>query len=280
MSHQVFAWGDLGHRVIGQIAQQNLTPSALKAVLSISNEESLAQISTWADEVRADDQFDWLKPFHFINADAPTFDHETHNHDAADIYNGINKYLKVLRSKDASQTDKREALALVVHFIGDIHQPLHVGFSADFGANSCKVQYFGRATNLHSVIDSGVIEHSGLSFSETARFIIEQKNNLVEPTVLSELSRFGISSWVQESIQLRLSLYPNSKTTKWIFKGGNTDEYLLNHGYCKLAKTETNPDLIPKIEYLYNYHIEKILRKQLLIASFRLAYVLNSIFSN
>src|SRR4051812_12716468 len=88
-SAQAFAWGNLGHRAVGEIASMQLSPHAKRAVLVLSNGESLAQQATWPDEVRSDDAFKWLTPYHFVSIDTPTFDMTKHDPEATDAITGI-----------------------------------------------------------------------------------------------------------------------------------------------------------------------------------------------
>ncbi len=280
ISTQVLAWGDLGHRAVGEIATKHLTPRAKFAVMLISGGESLAQQSTWADEVRSDDKFKWLTLYHFISVDTPTFDHEHHDHEKVDAYTGIKKNIEILKSNEKSVADKHLALSILVHLVGDIHQPLHAGYTIDRGGNNCKVQYFGKQSNLHSVLDSGVFEHSGLSFTETARFVMEEQRDLLGKDDLVKLASADVNTWIQESINLRDQFYPSKENSSWSLKTGDTDEYLATRAYCKLDRSEKNSELMPNLDYLYNYKLEKTLRRRLLLAGTRLAHVLNQIFAN
>jgi hypothetical protein len=279
LSTQAFAWGDLGHRAVGEVATKHLTPTAKFAVMLINGGESLAQQATWADEVRSDDKYKWLTLYHFISIDTPTFDHEHHDDEKVDAVSGIKKNIAILKSADKSAADKRQALSILVHLVGDVHQPLHAGYTDDRGGNNCKVQYFGKPANLHSVLDSSVFEHSGLSFTETARFVMEEQRELLGDDNLQKLAATDVNTWIQESINIRDQFYPNKENTSWKLKTGDTEEYLTKRGYCKLDRDEKNSDLMPNLDYLYNYKLEKTLRRRVLLAGVRLAHVLNEIFA-
>lgn len=278
VSTQTFAWGDLGHRAVGEIATKQLSANARRAVLEISGGESLAQQATWADEVRSDESYKWLTLYHFISIDTPKFDHDHHDSETVDAYNGIKKNIAILKS-DAKTSEKRQALAILTHLVGDIHQPLHVGYTDDRGGNNCKVQYFNKQVNLHSVLDSSVLEHAGLSFSETARFVLEEKGQLLGQDNLKSLASADVNTWIQESIALRDSVYPSKANSDWKLKSGNTEEYLAARSYCKLAREEKSSDVMPNLDYLYNYKMEKVLRRRLLLAGSRLAHILNEVFA-
>lgn len=72
------------------------------------------------------------------------------------VVEAINEHVAVLKSK-ASDAQRLVALKYVIHLVGDIHQPLHVGLAADKGGNLFQVRAFGRGTNLHAVWDSELI---------------------------------------------------------------------------------------------------------------------------
>lgn len=279
-SSQAFAWGDLGHRVVGEIAQTKLTPAARAAVAAIADGKSLAQQATWADEIKSDDSFQWLNNFHFISIDQPVFDHDHHAEDKEDIYNGIKKNLVILKDPVKGNAEKRQALALIAHFVGDIHMPLHVGYTDDRGGNSCSVIYFGRTTNLHAVLDSGVFEQLGLSFTEMARFIRETQSELVGGADLDALAKAEIPVWIQESLDSRDELYPGKHNTKWVLaNGADTEAHLKNREYCKFPpNTPKDQALMPRLDYLYNYKHASLLKKRMLLAGLRLAHLLNEAF--
>ena len=155
----VLAWGANGHRVVGRIAANHLTSEAAVAVASLVGSEGLDQASTWGDEIRNDPNWQPpLKnpsPWHYISIDdLETLETTARNPDG-DVLEAIERFSAVLRDGQATRPAKQEALRFLVHFVGDVHQPLHVGRRADLGGNTVEVTLFGEKTNLHSVWDSG-----------------------------------------------------------------------------------------------------------------------------
>ncbi|MDR7154853.1 hypothetical protein J2W40_001668 [Sphingobium xenophagum] len=123
----------------------------------------------------------------------------------------LNRFTVTLRDPKASIEDKRLALRFVVHIIGDLHQPLHAGGGDDRGGNEFKVTWFGKASNLHSVWDSGMVEQRSLSYSEYAGWLSrsitpEQTIAWTDPTP---------SVWIRESIALRKTIYPTDTNLSW-----------------------------------------------------------------
>src|SRR5712692_5690151 len=171
----VLAWGPNGHRIVGRIAANHLTAEAAVAVASLIGPESLDQAATWADEIRNDPNWQPpLKnpsPWHYISIDDGETLETTARDPDGDVLEAIGRFSAVLRNAQATRPAKQEALRFLVHFVGDVHQPLHVGRRADRGGNGTKVTWLRNATNLHAVWDYQIIDAQQLSFSEFAQFL-------------------------------------------------------------------------------------------------------------
>ena len=133
-------WGKTGHRVVGQVAQDNLTPSALKAVTEILNGETLATVSTWSDEIKSDSSYDEFKKWHYVNLPLDKKYCEV-EHQSENIVTAIKKCIVVLKDSTSTKEDKTFHLKFLVHLVGDIHQPLHVGRYEDLGGNKIYVKF-------------------------------------------------------------------------------------------------------------------------------------------
>jgi ankyrin repeat protein/S1-C subfamily serine protease len=155
-------WGPDGHRIIGDIATKYLSAKSKAAIKELLGEQTLADAGNWADEIRKDPQYDWVKPLHYINVprDAAKVDLKRDCPDDKCVLGAINHYAAVLKDKSATHDDKVIALKLLVHFVGDVHQPLHVSYEDDRGANSIKTRVFDqpKERNLHAVWDETLIE--------------------------------------------------------------------------------------------------------------------------
>lgn len=164
---QLQAWGNDGHRIVAEIARKNLTSTAAAGVnaLLLGDDETyrtLAGAALWADHIKSDVDRTW----HYINL--PKNARKKHIVQACGrpdwcVTQAINHFHRLL----ASETDvreKREALKYLVHFVGDLHQPLHAGNHRDAGGNAIRVAFFGRKYrsdrvpyNLHVVWDTSII---------------------------------------------------------------------------------------------------------------------------
>jgi hypothetical protein len=237
----LFAWGPNGHRIVGRIAMNHLTDEAAIAVSCLIGPEGLDQASTWPDEIRSDPDWKQSAPWHFISIDDGEILETTARDPAGDVLEAIERFATVLRDPQATRLAKQQALRFLVHFVGDIHQPLHVGRRADRGGNSVKVMWFKEETNLHSVWDSGMIDNEKLSFSEFAAFI--------DHPTLQELQTWQSappSEWVKESKAVRDRVYQ------------------IGDG---------------KLSYEYAYKNMPLVKQRLLQGGVRLAGLLNSIFA-
>jgi hypothetical protein len=241
----VLAWGANGHRIVGRIAANHLTPEATVAVTSLIGPEGLDQAATWADDIRNDPNWQPpLKnpsPWHYISIDDGETLETTARVPNGDVLEAIGRFSAVLRNPRATRPAKHEALKFLVHFVGDVHQPLHVGRRADRGGNDVEVTLFGDKTNLHSVWDSGLIESEKLSFSELAAFI--------DHPTREELRTWQSSApadWVRES------------------KAARDGIYKIGDG---------------KLGYQYAFDNMPLIKRRLLQAGVRLAGLLNSIFA-
>jgi nuclease S1 len=160
------AWGYTGHRVIAEIAEQFLEPETahkVRDLLAIENVSTLAEVSTWADQIRL--QRPETAPWHYVNIPVHPAAGEPNSYDAArDCPNNacvvaqIERFERELADRELPERQRLEALKYLVHFIGDVHQPLHASNNQDRGGNEVQVTFMGHQTNLHAVWDTGVIE--------------------------------------------------------------------------------------------------------------------------
>ena len=166
-----FAWGGDGHRIICAVAWDELKPVARKQVqslLDIQNREQFADLCLWADEHRP--SHPETAPWHFVNVPKDSLAVDL-TRDCPEprscVVAQIDRDLETLRGTGSKEA-KATALKFLGHFIGDLHQPLHIGFAADKGGNEFKGTLLGKSTNLHAVWDSGLIEARGVPWEKTA----------------------------------------------------------------------------------------------------------------
>ncbi len=242
------AWGMLGHRIVGGIAETYLSAKARKAVKEILGNESLAMTANWPDFIKSDPSYNYLSAWHYINFEdgytRSMMDEYLEKDTAVDAYTKLNFLIAELKNKNLPQDKKIMYLRLLIHIIGDVHQPMHVGRLSDLGGNRVRLQWFNEPTNLHGVWDEKLIEYQQLSYTEYIQVI-----NFTTKQQRKDLQAAPISAWLFESYEISRKLYDEIK----------------------------QPD--QKLTYRYNFDHAQTLNEQLLKGGVRLAGVLNSVFS-
>ncbi len=173
---QVFAWGAVGHRIVAQVAYDNLDCGARKKVDKLLGKRGIVYTSSWADEIKSDTIYPQSYGWHFQNLRSGMSNTELealYNNNLAEgehLFYAMDSLMQVLRD-DPSNVD---ALKFLVHFAGDLGCPMHMGRPDDKGGNKVQMRWFGKGTNLHTVWDRWLIEYAELSYSEFAVYLEEQ----------------------------------------------------------------------------------------------------------
>jgi len=202
MSSSPVFWGQIGHRTIGHIADGMLTKKAQKAVKRVLGTETLAEVSTWMDEIRSDDAYDYANTWHYCTIpDGMTYE-EAPTQEGGDVIWAIEKVMKELKEGGLSAEQEATNLKFLVHLVGDIHQPLHVGNGEDRGGNDVRVQWFGSNTNLHSVWDSRMIDGKQFSYTEFADWV-----NHPSSAEVKSWQAATVRNWAEESMSYRDQVY-------------------------------------------------------------------------
>lgn len=196
------AWGSTGHRAVGRVAEHHLGPAAARAVADLLAPDTLAFASTWADEIRSETEWSKADPWHFTTVPDGQPVEAAVKGPAGDVLEALARFERVLADRSAPRTERAQALKWVVHLIGDLHQPLHVGREGDRGGNDVLVLWFGEPSNLHTVWDSTIVQHSELSFTELAELV-----DRPTPEELSDARTSRAADWARESVELREGVY-------------------------------------------------------------------------
>jgi hypothetical protein len=156
-----FAWGRDGHNIVALIAAERLKPEAAAQVKELLGNATLTDVASWADEVRS--QRKETAPWHYVDIpfDATGYDAKRDGKDGDNVIDALERFKKILADKTKPAAERAEALKWVVHFVGDVHQPLHCAErNHDKGGNARLVFFLDQAKslNLHSVWDSSIIK--------------------------------------------------------------------------------------------------------------------------
>lgn len=234
------SWGPTGHRVVGAVAEQYLTRKARARLAQVLDGQSIAMVATWMDEVRSDPAYDHMADWHWVTIPDGMSYADAEKNPAGDIISTINRVIDELRSGSLSPAEERERVFILIHLVGDLHMPLHVGNGKDRGGNDARVSWFNHPSNLHRVWDADMIDDTKLSYTEFAASLKRPREQQIK-----EWQQSGILVWAEESKAYRNKIYE------------------IGDG---------------RLGYRYSYEHMPMVRQRLLQAGIRLAGILNSIY--
>jgi len=205
------AWGEPGHRLIAALAEQSLRPETRRAALALlaaapvdGRNASLADIAGWADRYRDEPGSDWSRPLHFVNLSRDCRYRPLQDcRNGACVIGAIELYAGELGDAGLSAERRAAALRWLVHFVGDLHQPLHSGFADDLGGNDYQVNIDGEGSNLHRVWDRTLLAHRELSHADYLERLSRQP--------LPAPGAFAPARWAEQTCELigRNAVYPD-----------------------------------------------------------------------
>lgn len=240
-AHKSAVWGQTGHRIVGDVAADYLTPETRKEIRRVLGPTSMAIASTWMDKIRSNPAYDHTHDWHWVTIpDGKTYA-ETNKNPNGDLINTLRTIINELKSGSLSTKEEQERLKMLIHLVGDIHQPLHVGTGNDRGGNDTEVEWFYRDSNLHRVWDSQMIDDTKLSYTEFSAAINHPTDEQIE-----SWQNTKVIDWAKESKELREEVYDLP------------DDH--------------------EIGYKYQYENQDLLDRRMLQAGVRLAGVLNEIY--
>ncbi|GAA0143131.1 hypothetical protein LIER_03886 [Lithospermum erythrorhizon] len=289
LASTVVGWGKEGHYTTCSIAQGYLTEDALaavKALLPGSAEGELANVCSWADEVRW--HYHWSSSLHWV--DTPDFFcnynycrdcHDTSGVNDRCVTGAINNYTMQLMTYVNSDSETNckyeipltdilssvthlgfvtdnltEALMFLSHFVGDIHQPLHVGFLGDEGGNTIIVHWYTRKANLHHIWDTEIIQSALKTFY-----------NADLPTMIQSIQKNIIDDWAFEEWEnCNKTVCPNPYASESISLA------------CKFAYRNATPGTTLGDDYFLSRL--PVVEMRLAQGGVRLAAILNRLFTS
>ncbi len=229
-------WGKTGHRVVAEVASQHLSSRAKRKIKKILNGNWMVLVATHADDIKSDPRFKEYSPWHYVNFDDDKRYGEVAPNPRGDLVTGIDHCIRVLKNPESSEEDQSFFLKLLIHLIGDVHQPLHVGRAADRGGNDIQVQWFKEGSNLHRVWDEDMINFYLMSYTELANSL-----PVASKKQIREIQSGNPIDWIYESKDLSKQIYASVKTGeqlryKYMYQHFDTVRMQLQKGGLRLAK--------------------------------------------
>lgn len=237
------AWGQKGHEVTCAIAEKHLSKKAQKKINEIFEGKSIVYWASWLDNASRTPELAYTKTWHYKNIDADEAYETAQLNEAGDVITALTSQIAALKSGTLNHEAEAQALKMVVHLVGDLHCPMHMGHRSDSGGNRWQIQFFNNGTNLHSLWDSAMLERA---------------------------HNWGYSEWVDQ-------LDRASKDEVKAIMAGSLDDW----GKETYKVAEKCYELIPvgsKLSYDEVRFWTPTIEEQLLRGGLRLAAVLNSIF--
>lgn len=238
-------WGAHGHRIVAAIAERHMLPATRQRVAALLGPYPLARFGEWGDKYRASPEGEHTAPWHYVNIPDGESYRATPFTEPRDIIEALQLQERILADTARPADERARALKLLVHFIADVHQPMHVGRAEDRGGNLVQVRWFGEPTNLHTVWDSHLLDHQGLSYTEYVALL-----DFASAADIAEWQRSDYVVWASESMALRASVY---------------------------ELPQANAGQAPNLSWDYADRMTPILERRLLQAGIRLAGVLNRV---
>lgn len=279
-----FAWGDLGHQVVGSLAYKRLTPKARKAVDTLLAQDAdkltapdFVSRTTWADKYRDSDRntthvrYNATRKWHFVDIEIgdgslddacdgrkPLPDGVPASQGPANacVADKLAQFQRELGDAATPPAEKRLALKFVLHLVGDIHQPLHAADHHDSGGNGVPVEISpsGRHTNLHAYWDTYLVQRLG----STVALASANVGKLITTSNATNWSHGGIDDWAAES---------NADAKKVVYDFGGAKTFMDDHdGEGEVLDAGYEKRALP------------VARRALAKAAVRLANVLNAAF--
>lgn len=186
-----FSWGKKGHSLVAEVAFNYIDPNTRKVLLEYLDGMTIQDAANWMDDIKSDYTYDNLKKLHYINAergDKISLNNEDN------IIGALTKTIEELKNyKTLSKEEVKIKLCILFHLVGDLHQPLHVGYGEDKGGNSFQISFYGRGTNLHSFYDSGIIEFKNLNLPQCLKAKTYAKEEV------AQIAQINVVAWANES---------------------------------------------------------------------------------
>ena len=233
-----YSWGEKGHAFVAEIAFKYLDKNTKKMVRDYLDGMTIEEAANWMDVIKKDKKYDNLKALHYVNFEK---NEEVKNICCDNIISALTTCILNLKNyKNLSKEDVKTNLCYLFHLMGDLHQPLHIGYGSDKGGNTFQVHFDGKGTNLHALYDYKIIEFKKVSFKQC----LKEKN--YSKTEIDAIQKIDVVNWATDSRKYLGTIY-------------NVENNIISDDYVN----ENLP----------------IIKSQIHLAGIRLAGVLKEVFS-
>lgn len=200
------AWGVRGHNIVAAIAFSQLDSISRQRIQQYLGPTTIYEASTWMDEMRSKPEYDYMKPWHYV--DFP--EGERYNSTSApNIINALDKAIDELAHKqNLTGIEIKTDIMVIFHLIGDMHMPLHIGYSKDKGGNDVKVKFLERSSNLHWVWDNEIIETKNITIDTCTSYLKHMTRQEIEG-----FKAINVEQWIYQPRALLTNVYNFSDNT-------------------------------------------------------------------
>ena len=211
-----FGWGQKGHDVTAAIAEAHLTPDTEAMVSDMLDGKSIIYWANWLDNASNTPELRYTKTWHYKNVNEGVRYEEMGVNSSGDAVTALKSRMEILSDPNSSNDDKVLALKILIHIMGDLHQPMHLGHATDLGGNRTKVKFFDRDTNLHSVWDSSLPDAAHKwSYTEWVNQLDRLDNEEIDAIVFPEnytgekgvYTPALIDAWAKETVDIAAKVY-------------------------------------------------------------------------
>lgn len=230
-----FGWGRTGHHTIVDIAQNYVTTSTLDSINKYLAPDTWHATSTWMDELRGNSQYNYMRKWHYINL-------EPNQPYSPSIENGDNvvaqldsAIFKLKNRNNLTPEQVKLNLRVLFHLMGDLHNPLHVGYGSDRGGNDVKVVFNNRSFTLHRIWDTEIIETNQFAKDNIAKRVIKTKKRN-----LNRIAKGNATKWyldARAALPVVYSLSSDTISTDYLKRGHPVAENLLFLAGARLGYT-------------------------------------------
>lgn len=238
-----YAWGQKGHDVTAYVAECHLTPEVAAKIDKILGGHSLVYFANWLDVASHTPAYEHTRTWHYLNVDEGKSIETMSKNPNGDVLTAVTSIIEKLKAGGLSPEDEATNLKMLIHLLGDMHCPMHLGRLSDLGGNRRPVLMFDRQTNLHSAWDTAIPEAG---------------------------HKWGFTEWQSQTDRL-----PEAAIAE-IQAGEPADWIAQTHAICVGVYKDTPEGT--KISYDYIDRYTPVVEQQFLRGGYRLARLLNEIY--